>query len=328
MLQRHPSEQLRLFDFGLSLSVIREESRKLEASDCAAHTQEAYVYAWRIFTRWCERVGKAPLPADFLTVEDFITWAAVVREDGAPYRPKTIRLFLAAITKQHKVHGFGSPVSNRARLLLSNAERNPVSESKRKEAITPDLLMRLCKVWAGEELLSIRNRSMIALGFAGGFRRSEVMGLELRDIHVQGSELAVFLRKSKTDQKFVGRTVIVQAARNKVACPLRQLERWLEVRSDWAGPLFCAARNNALQNQFIGGSALCSAVQEGLRRLGVESHVYGAHSLRSGFVTAAAANGASELAIRSRTGHKQIAALAYYVRDQQGLRINPLKGVL
>jgi integrase len=328
MSEQHLIEQLRLFDLGLNLTVIREEGRKLAALDCAALTQQAYGWGWNVFTRWCERAGATPFPADAGIVEDFITWAAVVRDDGTPYRPMTIRVFLAAIAKRHKMQGFESPISRRALLLVSNAGRNPASESKRKEAITPELVIKLCKALAGDQVISIRNRSMIALCFAGGFRRSELLQLELRDVSVRGNELAIFLRKSKTDQKFVGRTVIVQATRNRIACPLHQLERWLEVRGDWPGPLFCAARNNALQRRFIGGQALCAAVKEGLRRLGIKSEPYGAHSLRSGFVTAAAENGASELVIRARTGHRQIGALAYYVRDRQGLRINPLKGVL
>lgn len=327
MLEQHPGEQLRLFDLGLNLTAIREAGRKLELLDRAVHTQLAYGWSWSIFMRWCAQVAKSPLPADSATLEDFITWAAVVRD--APYRPRTIRLFVAAIARQHENSGFVLPISPRARLLLSNVERNPTSESKQKHAITPELLVKLCAVWKGDALISLRNRSMITLGFAGGFRRSELAELELRDIQINGNELAIFLRKSKTDQKFEGRTVLVQAAtKHKVTCPIRQLRRWLEVRADWPGPLFCAARNGHLQDKFISGSALCRAVQQGLEQLGVNAGNYGAHSLRSGFVTAAAENGASELAIRSRTGHKQIGALAHYVRDRQGLRINPLKGVL
>lgn len=323
-------EQIQLFDTGLNLTAIRAEGKKLEAFERAAQTEYAYGWSWRIFTKWCERAGKLPLPADSATIEDFVTWAAVARDDAMPYRPATIRLFVSAVVREHQKQGFASPVSPRARLLLHNAARNPVqAESTQKDALTPAQLVKICGgLDSADDLLSIRNRAMIALGFAGGFRRSEIAGLELRDVQIIENEIAVRLRKSKTDQTFEGRTVVVQKTKRKVTCPLRQLRRWLQVRGEWAGPLFCSVQHNRIHDKFVGGEALCSAVQRGLERIGVDSSAYGAHSLRSGFVTAAADNGASELVIRARTGHKQIGMLARYVRDRQGMRVNPLKGVL
>lgn len=325
------TEQLALFDTGLNLTETRSEMEDLMQKERSKNTLKAYAYSWSVFARWCEsKAGRQPLPASPDTVALFVTWA--IKKKG--YRLDTVRLCLAAIAERHKSLNQPSPLTPEIRTLVSNASREQAESdshppSRAKQALRPPQITTIARSM-GNDVLGVRDRALMCVGFFCGLRGSEIMALHLCDISFdeQSGDLVIKLRRLKTDQKGKGRLVRVQRGKSALTCPVRQLKRWLSVRGDWPGPLFCSAKRYTVQRRGVQGRVLCHAVHRGLRKIGVNPAAYGAHSLRSGFVTASAENGASELAIRARTGHKSIGMLARYVHDIQGLRVNPLKGVL
>jgi site-specific recombinase XerD len=319
--------QLVLFDVGLNLSAIRVSKQELMTRNRAKNTVTAYASSWKIFETWCVGAGRAPLPSSQDTVELFVTWALMKR--AKVYSVETVRVFLAAISEKHTAAAEPSPVTASVRQLVNNAARDDQrAESLAKEPLAPSDLYQMCKKF-GQSPIERRDHAMLVLTFASGFRRSEIAGLDLRDatFHESG-HLVLRLRKSKNDQTSEGRLVRIAPGRRLVTCPVRQLRRWLEVRGAWRGPLFCRTKYGKIERAGFRGAVVCNALRRGLARIGVETKHYGAHSLRSGMATASAENGASEFAIRARTGHKSIRMLTKYVRSARGFRVDPLRGVL
>lgn len=139
------------------------------------------------------------------------------------------------------------------------------------------------------------------------------------------------LGASKADQDGDGREVSVPYDEDDPAhCPVRHLEAWLKARGRQPGPLFCpVAKGGHIQHSRLGGRAICTIVQEMLKRAGVKDALkYGAHSLRSGMITSAHLNGANEKDIMHSTGHKSILTMWRYIRPLAGFKRYPLRGVL
>jgi len=140
----------------------------------------------------------------------------------------------------------------------------------------------------------------------------------------------VRLRRSKTDQEGCGREIGVHNGRRKETCPVRALARWMETRGDWAGPLFVQtlAHLGTLTRERLGVRTISIVVKEHAAAAGLMAARYSGHSLRAGMATAASANGASELAIMGRTGHKSVSMVRRYVRHGSIFAVDPLDGAL
>jgi integrase len=89
---------------------------------------------------------------------------------------------------------------------------------------------------APDKLAGLRDRALLLLGFAGAFRRSELVALDVSDIEETEAGLRVTIRHSKTDQEGQGITIAI--ARGDVACPIKALREWLSAGGIEAGPLF------------------------------------------------------------------------------------------
>jgi len=174
-----------------------------------------------------------------------------------------------------------------------------------------------------------RDRAIIVLGFALGWRGSELAALQLSDVRFSGGGLRVQQWGCKTDQEGVGRVVQIPPGRRVLTCPVRVLRAWLNVRGRWPGPLFCAVnwRGDVLRNG-ISCDVVRSVVKGWVSSVGEDSGQFGSHSMRAGMATAGAEAGASELAIMQRGGWKSIAMVARYVRPVVAAKADPLAGVL
>jgi integrase len=176
-----------------------------------------------------------------------------------------------------------------------------------------------------------RNRAMVLVAFAAGWRRSEVTRLWFSDLRFAPQGIELFLRASKTDQMAEGRIVGIQPGDNPATCPIAALKVWLAVRGTWEGPLFPRITpRQEVSRDPLGrrAEAMHIALRRALQAIGEDPKFFGAHSLRAGMVTEAAKNGASEAAIMQRTGHKCSATLRRYIRPATAFDFNPLKGVL
>jgi integrase len=218
-----------------------------------------------------------------------------------------------------------------ARRLVSNAARETTLESEAKAALKISTLRRICAA-LGDSPIDVRDRAMLLLGFATGCRRSEIAALLLSDVEIEECGLRVRVRRSKTGQKGQGREIGIRRGRRIATCPVRRLERWIDLRGNWHGPLFSAVRGKngtTVSKEKLHGRVICSRLHRALRRIGEDPSAYGAHSLRAGMVTAGVENGSSTLAIMQRTGHKPVTMMQRYVRNVEiFLGPDPLEGVL
>jgi integrase len=302
----------------------RTEERIMQARK-ALNTRRAYAHAWKHFIAWCEAVERSWLPADPQTVQDFATWCIMQN-----YRLSTVAIRMSAIGHYHHDAGLETPYDASVRRYLLNAKRDLKEEPAGKAALTYELLRQMA--WRFPETpVGIRNKAMILLQFAAGWRRSEVVALRHADVHFVPQGVALWQRSSKVDQTGEGRLVGIERGRRVVTCPVLALERWFDVRGHWDGPLFVRmGPSGAFTRQGLEprGETLHNALKRMLARIGEDPERFGSHSLRAGMITEAAKHGASESAIKQRTGHKCSETLQKYIRPANIFEFNPLKGVL
>jgi integrase len=171
--------------------------------------------------------------------------------------------------------------------------------------------------------IGLRDRALILLGFAGAFRRSELVGLDVIDCGFSKDGLTVMLRRSKTDQEAVGRKVGIPYGSNPETCPVRMLQTWIQEAGITAGPLFRALnRHGQVQPGRLSGIDVARVVKKLATRAGLDPAKYAGHSLRAGHATAAAIAGASERSIMNQTGHRSVQMVRRYIRDGSLFREN------
>jgi integrase len=165
-------------------------------------------------------------------------------------------------------------------------------------------------------MIGIRDRAMILLGFAGAFRRSELVGLDIEDCAFNKDGLMVTLRRSKTDQESQGRKVGIPYGSNPETCPVRTMQAWMEQAAITSGPVFRSInRHGKVQPGRLSGIDVARVVKKLIQRTGLDPAKYAGHSLRAGHATTAAIGGASERSIQNQTGHKSVQMLRRYIRD-------------
>jgi len=180
----------------------------------------------------------------------------------------------------------------------------------------------------GDRPKDIRDKALLLLGFAGGFRRSELIGLDVEDIEFVRQGMIVTLRRSKTDQEGAGRRIGVPFGRTRW-CPVKALEAWLQAAGITDGALFLVLdRHSQMKAKRLSGEAVSIILKERLRQAALDPAHYSGHSLRAGFATSAAMAGASILKIREQTGHATDAMLARYIREGDIFTDNASSAVL
>ena len=175
-----------------------------------------------------------------------------------------------------------------------------------------------------ENLQGVRDRSLLLVGFAGGFRRSELAGLAVQDIAVETDGLVITLHRSKTDQEGQGRKVALPYGSHPETCPVRAYREWLEAAGIVNGAVFREIdRHGRLQATALNKDSVGLIVKRAAARIGLDPADYAGHSLRAGLATQAYLNGANEVAIMQQTGHRSLATVRKYIRDGSLFRDNP-----
>lgn len=242
----------------------------------------------------------------------------------------TLQHRLIAIHQVHSDRGFESPVKDRLvkRTMQGIRRTFGVAQRRVRALVKDDLLELLVMVAKQNPMKAARDKAILLLGFAGAFRRSELVALTMEDItpHAHGMELLI--RRSKTDQEGEGRTVFVPLAKSEDRCPVKALQIWLEMAGIGVGPLF---RQVSRHDQLVNDKALTpqsvalivKAAVTSTKGLEAAKSVSG-HSLRAGFVTEAAAIGMQAATIMGQTGHRSLEMVFRYTRPAQKRQIQSL----
>lgn len=235
-------------------------------------------------------------------------------DDRGPRKVSTINRRLAAIGEGHKVAGFDNPAA--VPLVRETVEGVPrhlgVAPTPKGGVATADI--RAATSELGDRLIDHRDRLLLLFGFAGRFRRSELVALDVTDVTDHARGLLVRIRRSNTDQEAAGRTVEIAYGTSPATCPVRAWRTWLDHTGLTAGPVLQAVnRHGTLSAQPLTGQAVALIIKRHMRRLGYDSHDFAGHSLRRGMATTAAGNGAAERTIMRATGPSATATLRTYI---------------
>ena len=277
----------------------------------APATRRAYDSDWRRFTSWCEGRGLGAMPAAAATVASYATDLA-----DAGRSVSTVRRAMASIGQAHRLAGHDSPTADaKVRVVLRGIRRRVGTAPRRAAPLSlVDLRAAVARVPAG--LRGLRDRAMLLLGFAGAFRRSELVALDVDDIEQVDEGIVVTVRRSKTDQESEGRRVGIPLGAHAETCPVAALAAWLEAAGIESGPVFLElTRGGALTDRRASDRAVDRLVKRAAKAAGLDPTSYSAHSLRAGFVTAAVKAGKREDRIMAQTGHRSHAVMQGYIRE-------------
>jgi integrase len=249
--------------------------------------------------------------------------AAYIAECAGHLKPGSIQRRLNAIAEAHKAAGLDSPThAGIVRNTLKGIRRTlGTAPAQKAPALTDDIRAMISATDAGA--IGARDRALVLLGFAGAFRRSELVGLNVDDCAFGKDGLTVTLRRSKMDQESAGRKIGIPYGSNPETCPVRSVQEWIELSAIGAGPLFRSInRHGHVQPGRLSGIDVARVVKKLVNRAGLDAARYAGHSLRAGHATSAAIAGASERSIMNQTGHRSVQMVRRYIREGNLFREN------
>lgn len=288
-------------------------ARRYRDASRAESTRAKYSRDWAVFSRWCRERGHETLPAHPATVAVFLS-----HEADRGVAPPTIARVLAAIGHHHRAAGLTPPhrVDSGSVVLdvLAGIRRSHGRPPARKAAADSYVVHAVLRAITGDTLKDMRDRAIIAFGMASALRRSELVALTIADLERVPDGLRVRVTRSKTDQE--GRGTVIAVPDGRRLRPVSHLLAWLERAGITEGAVFrrvAAGRIGAsLTDQSIALVVKARAAAAGYRPA-----EFAAHSLRAGFLTSAAASGASIWKMREVSRHKSVQVLSDYVRGSE-----------
>jgi integrase len=276
----------------------------------AASTHAVYAKHWRSFVAWCVERGFPALPTSPQAV---CMYLAARAQEGR--RVATLALIATSISQAHQRAGHESPCRHALVRETWKGIRRAHGVAQAQKAPLSPLELRVMLDPLTDCLAGKRDRALLLLGFAGGFRRSEIVGLDRADLVFVREGLECTLRRSKTDQEGRGHVKVIAYGSDPALCPVRAVEDWLTQARIHRGAVFRRVRKNGLLDQnALTGHAVALVIKRCARRVGLDPALYSGHSLRAGFVTEAKRNGADDAAIMDQTGHRSLAMVHRYHR--------------
>jgi integrase len=240
---------------------------------------------------------------------------AYLADQATIMKAATLTRRLAAISIAHQARRLPSPVSSPIVRATMRGVRRAHGTAQRQAAplLREDLFIVLGAM--GDRLNDLRDRALLLIGFAGGFRRSELAAINLSAFERVREGIILNIRRSKTDQDGVGRKIGIPLGRT-LHCPVWALENWLSAARIDSGPVFRPVdRHGRVSVEQLSGEAVSLILRHRMAAAGFDPAGYSGHSLRAGFATSATRAGVSTFKIRQQTGHASDAMLSRYVRD-------------
>jgi len=284
-------------------------------SSKSLNTIRAYKSDFKDFSNFCKKNNFKSLPADPKIVSFYITHLSSIS------KVSTLKRRLASISVVHKIKGFYIDIKHP--LIIENfmgIQRKLGVFQKSKKPILINELKEIIKTIEStekNEIKKIRNKALILVGFAGGFRRSELVNIKLDDLEFTKEGLKIFIQRSKTDQSGEGMTKAIPYFKDKNFCPVVSIKNWIEIIKN---------KTNSLIFD-ISDKMVAVLIKKYLQKAGFDNTKYSGHSLRSGFATVAADHGADEKSIMNMTGHKSSTMVRRYIKETNLFKNNPLNKI-
>ena len=314
-------------DLITDIKTLEEETLKNLQSSKAMNTVRAYKSDFKDFGLFCVQNGFKNLPSDPKIVSLYLTHLSTKE-----VRLSTIKRRLVSIGVIHKMKGHY--LDTKHPVIVENLmgiKRRKGTVQKGKKPILINDLKKILKVIDEQNIQDIkklRDKSIILIGFSGGFRRNEIVSLDYEDLDFVHEGLKITVKRSKTDQFGEGSIKALPYFEESIYCPVTILQRWLNISKISKGALFRRfSKGSKLTSYRLTDQTVALLIKNYLNIAGIDSKNYSGHSLRSGFATSAAESGAEERSIMAMTGHKSTEMVRRYIKEANLFKNNALNKI-
>jgi site-specific recombinase XerD len=298
--------------------LLSEASASVAQHLFADNTKKAYASDWRVFQDWCDEYKVASLPAHPTTLIAFFT---DIKHQKAM---ATLSRYLVSIKAAHTAAGHESPTQHPSFATAWKGMRREKAARQDGAAALGIEDLLACIDAQSNTLTGKRNRALLATGYLGGFRRSELVRIRVQDLSFVQQGVVILLPKSKTDQEGHGKEKAFPYMEDPRLCVPTLIREWMKACSIKDGFLWRARRGGRWTDQHITDSAFAKILKSTMVSVGLDPHLYSAHSLRSGIATHLAGEGVDIHAIQEHLGHASSKMTQRYVRQTNLWKNNPL----
>ena len=309
------------------IKALKEETLLNLKNSKANNTVRAYNSDFTDFCLFCTQNGFKSLPSEPKIVSLYLTHLST-----KDIKMATLKRRLVSIGVIHKLKGHYLDTKHPAIIEnIMGIKRRKGSIQKSKKPILINSLKKIINVIDNqqrEEIKRIRDRTIILIGFSGGFRRNEIVSLNHEDLDFVPEGLKINLRRSKTDQFGEGTLKALPYFDNSQYCPVISIQKWIKISNIVSGSLFRRfIKGSKLSEKRLTDQTVALLIKEYLKLAGIDSKNYSGHSLRSGFATSAAESGAEERSIMAMTGHKSTEMVRRYIKEANLFKNNALNKI-
>ena len=275
------------------------------------NTLRAYESDYKDFSVFCIKNNFSSMPADPKIISLYLTHLSQTSKFS------TLKRRIASISVIHKLKDHYIDTKHPIiRENLLGIKRLKGSNQKAKKPILINDLKQIIDVITKlniKEIRKTRDKALILIGFAGGFRRSELVALEIDDIEFVREGVKIFVKRSKTDQSGEGMTKAIPSFDSTLYCPVLHLQDWM-------------AKGKSINRKIfpISDKSVALIIKKYANLAGLDGSRYAGHSLRSGFATSTAESGAEERNIMAMTGHKTTQMVRRYIKEANLFKNNAL----
>ena len=279
----------------------------------AQNTLRAYQADFKDFKLFCIKNGLVSLPTEPKILSIYLTHLSSF------CKYSTLKRRLASIKVIHKIKGHYLDTKHPiiTENLLGIKRVHGVKQKSKKPLLINDLKLIINQINEEKnQIKKFKNKSLMLIGFAGGFRRSELVSIEYDDVDFVPEGVKIFIKRSKTDQTGEGMTKAIPYFENSSYCPVIALKQWIEIAGIKSGKIFN-----------ISDKSVALTIKKYALSAGLDYTKYAGHSLRSGFATSTAEMGADERSIMAMTGHKTTQMVRRYIQEANLFNNNALNKI-
>jgi site-specific recombinase XerD len=309
------------------IKILQEETLLNLQSSKANNTVRAYKSDFKDFGLFCSQNGFKSLPSEPKIVSLYLTYLSTKE-----LKMSTLKRRLVSIGVIHRLKGHYLDTKHPSIIEnIMGIKRRKGSIQKGKKPLLIKHLKDLIDVidqQDNEDIKKLRDRSIILIGFSGGFRRNEIVSLDYNDLDFVEEGLKIQIRRSKTDQFGEGLVKALPYFDNSRYCPVVSLKNWIEISKISSDALFRRfSKGSKLSGHRLTDQTVALLIKKYLELIGIDSKNYSGHSLRSGFATSAAEFGVEERNIMAMTGHKSTEMVRRYIKDANLFKNNALNKI-
>ncbi len=306
---------------------LQDETLQNLKNSKAVNTVRAYKSDFEDFSLFCVKNGFKSIPTDPKIVSLYLTYLS-----SKNVKISTIKRRLVSISVIHKIKGHY--LDTKHPIIIQNfmgiKRSKGVNQKGKKPLLINDLkqIIDVINQQNEPDIKKLRNKALLLIGFAGGFRRNELISLNLEDLEFVFEGLKINVKRSKTDQFGEGFIKGIPYFENYLYCPVKNLKHWLNISKIKKGPVFVRfLKGSKISNIRLTDQSVALIIKEYLTKAGIDDKNYSGHSLRSGFATSAAEAGAEERSIMAMTGHKSTEMVRRYIKEANLFNNNALNKI-